>query len=343
MTPKTKFTQLRDDLYERSPESRERVTAKAAQLEEQLGLADLRALRERTQAQLADAIGTTQSGVSRLERQQDLMVSTLYDYVAATGGVLRLVAQYLEFECEIDLPALRSRRAVTVASPRDFRVVWQNLDTRMFVHVGWLRFTGTAFVFQYTAEAHLDPDFEPFPAFPDLHSTYQSEGLFAFFAERVPSTAVDRTLSAALGLRDDEVTPVELLARSWGRSPHDTIQVVPEPTESSDGLSTRFFLASGVSHVDEGNPDAVAYRIARLRRNDQLALRDEPENPINQKAILLEASGEIVGWMPDYLLDEVHKSRDAGDDHNVLVEHANGPEVPWHLRLLCRLETRSRV
>lgn len=343
MTPRTKFTQLRDDLYERSPESRQRVVTKAAQLEEQLGLTNLRALREQTQAQLADAIGTTQSGVSRLERQQDLMVSTLYDYVAGTGGVLRLIAQYPEFECEIELPAIRSRREVTSASPREFRVVWQNLETRKFVHVGWLRFTGSRFVFQYTAEAHLDADFEPFPAFPDLHSTYESEDLFPYFAERVPSTAVDRSLPAALGLRDDEATPVELLARSWGRSPHDTIQVVPEPTESSDGVTTRFFLASGVRHVDERDPDAVADRIARLRRKDPLALRDEPDNPINPKAILLEASGEIVGWMPDYLLDEVHKSRDAGDDLNVLVEHANGPEVPWHLRLLCRLETRSRV
>jgi transcriptional regulator with XRE-family HTH domain len=342
MTPKTKFTQLRDGLYERNPESRERVAAKAVQLEEQLGLAELRALRERTQAQLADVIGTTQSGVSRLERQQDLMVSTLYDYVAATGGVLRLVAQYPDFECEIDLPLIRSRRELRAASPRDFRVVWQNLDTRKFVHVGWLRFTGTAFVYQYTAEAHLDADFEPFPAFPDLHATYESADLFAYFAERVPSTAVDRSLPAALGLREDEATPVELLARSWGRSPHDTIQVVPEPSESSDGASSRFFLASGVSHVDERDPDAVANRIARLRRNDPLALRDEPDNPINVKAILLEASGEIVGWMPDYLLDEAHKSRDAGDDLKVFVEHANGPEVPWHLRLLCRLETQSR-
>jgi hypothetical protein len=247
-----------------------------------------------------------------------------------------------EFACEIDLPALRSRREVTSAIPRDFRVVWQNLDTRKFVHVSWLRFTGHAFVFQYTAEAHLDADFEPFPAFPDLHSTYQSEDLFAYFAERVPSTAVDRSLPAALGLRDDEATPVELLARSWGRSPHDTIQVVPEPTHSPDGVSTRFFLASGVSHVDESNPDAVANRIACLMRNDPLALRDEPDNPINAKAILLEASGEIVGWMPDTSLMSC-TSRDAGDDLNVFVEHANGPDPPWHLRLLCRLETRSRV
>lgn len=343
MTPKTKFNQLRDDLYERSPESRERVAAKTAQLEEQLGLADLRAFRERTQAQLADAIGTTQSGVSRLERQQDLMVSTLYDYVAGTGGVLRLIAQYREFECEIDLPVIRSRRETRSASPRDFRVVWQNLDTRQFVHVGWLRFTGTGFVYGYTPEAHFDADFEPFPAFPDLHATYESEGLFTYFAERVPSTAIDCSLSEALGLRDDEATPVELLARSWGRSTHDTIQVVPEPTESTDGVRTRFFLASGVSHVDERDPDAVTSRIARLRRNDPLVLRDEPENPINPRAVLLEASGAVVGWMPDYLLDEIHKSRDAGNNLNVVVEHANGPTVPWHLRLLCRLETRPRT
>jgi hypothetical protein len=340
MTSKNSFTDLRDDLYRRSPDSRQRVAAKAAKLADELGLAQLRAVRERTQSQIADAIGTTQSGVSRIERQQDLMVSTLNDYVSATGGVLRLVASYPEFETEIDLPVLRRQRP-RATSAREFRVVWQNQETRKFGHVGWLRSTTKGFSFQYTAEAHLDADFEPFPAFPDLHASYDAIELFPFFANRLAAAAVDRSLPAALGLEDDEATPVELLARSWGRSSHDTIQIVPEPTKSSNGMSTRFFLASGVGHADESNPDTVSRRIAGLQRNDPLRLRDEPDNPINPKAIVLESSGEIVGWVPDYLLDELHKSRDNGNQFSVLVEHANGPEIPWHLRLLCRLEEQA--
>ena len=340
MKAKAKFSELRDELYTRSPESRDRVAAKAADLADHLGLAQLRAVRQRTQSQLANAIGTTQSGVSRIERQQDLMVSTLDEYVAATGGALRLVASYPEFEIDIDLPVL-SRQRLAPLPIREFRVVWQNLETRRFLHVGWLRFTGLAFTFYYTAEAHLDTDFEPFPAFPDLHGRYESFVLFPFFADRVASTAVDRALPAALGLGDGEATPLELLARSWGRSKHDTIQIVPEPTHSGDGSSTRFFLASGVSHVNESEPSIVSARIAGLKRGDPLTLSDEPSNPVNPNAIILGSSGFPVGWVPDYLVEEIHKLRDSGDDFDIAVEHANGPDIPWHLRLLCRLETNA--
>lgn len=310
-------------------------------LTEQLGLAELRTVRERTQAQLAEAIGTSQSAVSRLERQQDLLLSTLRDYVAATGGTLRLVASYPDFETDIDLPRVEGQKQHALA-PREFRVVWQNQRTRQFVHVGWLRFSGSGFTFTYTAEAHLDEEFEPFPAFPDLRASYESIDLFPFFAERIAATAVGSgRFAAVLGLGNDEATPVELLARSWGKTPHDTIQVVPEPIELADGSTNRFFLVSGARHVDEKDPDSVAVRIAQLQRDDPLVLRDEPDNPINVQAIILETSGWAVGWVPDYLLEEVHKRRAAGDDLRVFVEHANRGEVGWHLRLLCRLEVRQ--
>lgn len=341
MSPK-KFAELRDELYERSPASKEKVARKARELAAQLGLAELRSARERTQVELAEAIGTTQSGVSRIERQQDLLVSTLDDYVTATGGVLHLVASYPDFDTDIDVPVLRSRR-VSTSRPREFRVVWQNQETRQFVHVGTLDFDGTRFAFRYTAEAHLDADFEPFNAFPDLHATYDSVELFSFFAERVATSPLDRSLAGSLGLEGLGATPVELLARTWGRSPHDTIQVVPEPDLAIDGSMTRFFLASGVRHVNEADPDSITQRIATLERDTPLVLCEEPDNPFNARAMLLESSGQTVGWVPDYLLDELHKMRDAGDDIQVFVEHSNGPDVGWHLRLLCRMEVRSKA
>ncbi|MCA1694164.1 MAG: helix-turn-helix domain-containing protein [Actinobacteria bacterium] len=331
------------EALKRSAQPQEQVTREVADLTGKLRLAELRTVRGRTQAQLAQAIGTSQSGVSRLERQQDLLVSTLRDYVAATGGTLRLVASYPGFETQIDLPALETRTSRALM-PREFRVIWQNQQTRRFVHVGWLQFSGTRFTFTYTAEAHLDADFEPFPVFPDLHGAYESVDLFAFFAERFATSAVgEAKLAAALGLNGDEATPVELLARSWGKTPHDGIQVVPEPLELADGSTVRLFLASGARHVNEEDPDSVAERIAQLQRGEPLTFRDEPDNPINPQAIILETSSprHAVGWIPDYLLDEVHKRRDAGDDLRVYVEHANREDVAWHLRLLCRLELRQ--
>lgn len=336
MTAK-KFQELKDRLYADDPQAEARVAATVTTLTEQLGLSALRANRDRTQAELARAIGTTQSGVSRIERQQDILVSTLRDYVAATGGSLKLVATYDDFETEIDLPVLRSAND----RPREFRVVWQNPITRKFVHVGWLEFDGDQFKYSYTPDAELDGDFTPFAAFPDFRSPYHSTELFDFFADRVARIATgDTTLASALGLEQNKATPVELLARSWAQDVHDTVQVVPEPTVRPDGTSERMFLASGVRHVDEANPDGVAKRIAKLKHGDALTLRDEPTNPVNEHAIVLDASGKPVGWVPDYLLEEVHKQRDAGFEVGVFVEHANGMDVPWHLRLLCRVEVR---
>lgn len=332
-----KFQELKDRLYADDPDAEARVAQKVATLTEQLGLAALRAARDCTQAELARAIGTTQSGVSRIERQQDILVSTLRDYVAATGGRLRLVATYTDFETEIDLPVLRPADE----AHRVFRVIWQNPLTRKFVHVGWLEYKLGQFTYTYTPEAELDGDFTPFAAFPDFRSAYRSTELFDFFAGRIAtSPSGDTGLADALGLDSASATPVELLARSWGQRVHDTVQVVPEPMVQEDGASVRMFLASGVRHVDEANPDAVAARVARLKPGEPLALRDEPTNPVNERAIVLDASGHPVGWVPDYLLDEIHKQRDAGFQLSVLVEHANGPNVAWHLRLLCRIEVR---
>lgn len=296
-------------------------------------LSDLRVHRARTQAQLAETIGTTQSAISRLERQPDLLVSTLGEYIGGTGGRLRLIADYGTYEVELDLAALRAEPAET---KREFRVVWQNLQTRALVQVGWLRVDSGRYVFEYTPDAELDRDFESFVSFPDLRQRYEANELFPFFADRVPSTAEPGfdDLADALGLTRETATPVELLARSWGRSTHDTIQIVPEPELHSDGSFSRLFLVSGVSHADEAHPERVSSRVATLKAGRELDLRDEPDNPVDSRAILVEASGHRLGWIPAYLVEEVHKFRDRVE---VRVERANGSGTPWHLRLLCRL------
>lgn len=64
-------------------------------------LAMLRVKRNVTQVQLAEAIGKTQPAVSRIERQDDMHVSTLIEYVDALGGRLRLVASFDDEEVEV--------------------------------------------------------------------------------------------------------------------------------------------------------------------------------------------------------------------------------------------------
>lgn len=63
-------------------------------LEDAMALADLREARKTTQVVLAEAIGVSQTRVSRIEREDDLYISTLRRYVQALGGQLELRAVF---------------------------------------------------------------------------------------------------------------------------------------------------------------------------------------------------------------------------------------------------------
>lgn len=227
-----------------------------------------------------------------------------------------------------------------VVADRRLRVIWQG-PTREFFQVGVLTLPADPerdpFRFEY---ADLLPTgFHPFLAFPDIHRTYESPTLFAFFSNRVMSAErpqFDDHL-AALGLTRDEATPFEMLARTAGRRTTDAVQVVPEPVEDADGTLRQLFLASGVRYWPE-----VESALEDLRPGDLLRLEDDPDNDYDPRAILLNTrTGETVGYVPSYMLDEVRKLRD-DRDIMVTVVRANGPSVPWHLRLLCQLEARRR-
>lgn len=78
-----------------SAERRKKVEARAAELiAEEMTLRDLRKARALTQARMAEELGITQDGVSRLEKRSDLLLSTLRKSVEAMGGRLSLVAEF---------------------------------------------------------------------------------------------------------------------------------------------------------------------------------------------------------------------------------------------------------
>ena len=57
-------------------------------------LRDLRRTLMLTQSYMADTLGIGQESISRLEKRNDLLLSTLHNYVKAMGGELRLVAEF---------------------------------------------------------------------------------------------------------------------------------------------------------------------------------------------------------------------------------------------------------
>ena len=76
------------------PGAREEVEAYKRAIRTALALARVRGEIGVTQETVADALGTTQENVSRIERQDDLYLTTLAGYVAALGGRLELLAVF---------------------------------------------------------------------------------------------------------------------------------------------------------------------------------------------------------------------------------------------------------
>ncbi|MBI5109053.1 MAG: XRE family transcriptional regulator [Rhodocyclales bacterium] len=81
-----------DDVMAALPAKRRAKIERRAQ--ELASLKDLRQAVEKTQVDLAEALGVGQDTISRLEQRSDMLLSTLRRYVEGMGGKLELVAQF---------------------------------------------------------------------------------------------------------------------------------------------------------------------------------------------------------------------------------------------------------
>ncbi len=221
-----------------------------------------------------------------------------------------------------------------VGSVRRMAVGWQNPATRAVSAVGLLEYDGVVHRFRYLRDISDVTGFRPFIGFPELNVKYESEELFPLFAQRAMSPRrpdYSRYLSS-MDLEDGAST-WEQLARTEGRLASDTIHLIPEPTVSSDGMTSGCFLVAGIRHrlPDEDLRNAI---LSKLCPGNLLQLKDEPANPVNPNAILTTTESDVeVGWVPNMLVDFIHDVRRAGPV-DIRVRHVNGPDAPAHMRLL---------
>ena len=76
------------------PERQQRIKARAtARIEEYRTLQALRKAAGLTQAKVSQELNMPQSNVSRLEKNSDMLLSTLQGYIAALGGKLSLTVE----------------------------------------------------------------------------------------------------------------------------------------------------------------------------------------------------------------------------------------------------------
>ncbi len=93
-----KFSELRARM---SPEAQSRAAARAEAMLVEMQLQELRKARNVTQVDLAKAMRVEQAAISKLERRDDMYVSTLREYVKALGGELKLVASFPDGDIQV--------------------------------------------------------------------------------------------------------------------------------------------------------------------------------------------------------------------------------------------------
>jgi hypothetical protein len=236
----------------------------------------------------------------------------------------------------MSIDVLASSTPADVQRARRLLLIWQNPETRRFIRVGKLdQLTDGRFAFRYLPEAG-EPGFSPLVQFPDLGRRYLSEQLPAFFANRVMSRARSRygEFRQWIGLEEEgSDTPFEVLIRTGAPRATDTFHVVDDLTIGHDGRVVSRFLASGIRHIE-----GAKERLRTLSEGQALCLRDDLANKANSRAILIDVrDGEAVGWVPDWLLEDVHRLRRETAEFNIYAEHIN-PDAPPHLQLLCRID-----
>ena len=97
------FNQLRKKM---SKASKKRAEIKAEKLLREMPLSTLRRALEISQMELAEMLDSAQPHISKLERQRDMHISTLRNYIEALGGQLELKAKFPKNkEVKIELKA----------------------------------------------------------------------------------------------------------------------------------------------------------------------------------------------------------------------------------------------
>lgn len=217
---------------------------------------------------------------------------------------------------------------------RSLILVWQDPETRKFVRVArFSQLSDRRYSFEYEPGVERLERFFPLAEFPVVKRIYVSDVLPAFFENRIMShdrPSYDRYLGW-LGLERGLDTPMEVLARTGGTRATDTFHLVDAPVVG-DRMSSRFFV-SGVRHIA-----GAVERLADVKIGDELQLRPEPQNPVDDRALLIDVESDVpVGWVPSWLLDEVHRFMGEGHDVRIQVERLN-LDAPDHLKLLARID-----
>ena len=225
-------------------------------------------------------------------------------------------------------------------SVRALFVAWQDPKSRSWAPVGRLTCEDGLYKFVYTRGAEeLGDRFLPFGAMNDLHSSYVSESLFPFFANRVlPKSRPEyREYLDWLGMGERVYDVMEELSLTGGFRATGSLELIPCP-EPVNNKYIVYFFSRGLRHMHKENQ----LRVSELVKGQRLYLMLDVQNEYDPHALVLRV-GEpitIAGYAPRYYSAEFSKVVEEVGQENikVTVEQVN-KDAPLQYRLLCRLES----
>ncbi len=219
--------------------------------------------------------------------------------------------------------------------PNLLYVAWQASESRRILPVARLLRTGDGYEFTYIGAVNeaRKLGFLPLVTFPELGEVYRCAELPPLFSNRVmsPSRPDFRRHLAEFALSSEDGEPFTVLARSGGRRTTDKLEVFAPPAPLATGAEG-LFLARGVRHV-AGSEEALQ----DLVPGATLGVLAEPNNDVNPAALLLQdARGRTLGYVPDYLANELARVGGSPELLQVTVVKVNPAPAPVHHRLLCK-------
>lgn len=121
---------LKELMAKQSPDSQQRIAAKAAEIRQSVALNLLREELQMSQTEMAAAMGVKQPTIAKMEQaDNDPRLSTLKRYIAALGGELSInvtlpTGKKSRFICEqVSGPSASHSPGISLLAPRDVRTL----------------------------------------------------------------------------------------------------------------------------------------------------------------------------------------------------------------------------
>ncbi|MCM1333467.1 MAG: HipA N-terminal domain-containing protein [Bacteroides sp.] len=197
---------------------------------------------------------------------------------------------------------------------KTLNIFWQEPQRHQRFQIGTLSYDGSCYLFQYVKDFSRleEKGFIEILPFLDRNKIYKSKEMFAVFLSRLPDRkqiGIERILQK-YGLT--EYDAFELLARSGGRVPGDTMEfIVPINRESKKPI--QFFIA-GVSHGSFCELSETYGQCGLIPTGSLLEYKTEPENDYDENAIVLLWKGKKVGYIPFYYSKDFSDMIKAGNE-----------------------------